>query len=112
MTIRHSALLAIRSPPRFSRCRLVLPEEAGSGATPYSLAKAASLDNRSGLSPAATGLGGPCFGDSGSPHLLPGSVTTIGVTKAVLGNCHTAVPVTLVDTPEARSFLAAFVTVS
>jgi len=44
--------------------------------------------------------------------LLPGSVTTIGVTKAVLGNCHTAVPVTLVDTPEARSFLAAFVTVS
>jgi len=61
---------------------------------------------------AAAGLGGPCFGDSGSPHLLPGSVTTIGVTKAVLGNCNTAVPVTLVDTPEARSFLAAFVTVS
>jgi hypothetical protein len=54
MTIRHSALLAIRSPPRFSRCRLVLPEEAGSGATPHTLAKAGSLDRRSGLSPAAT----------------------------------------------------------
>jgi Trypsin len=61
---------------------------------------------------AATSLGGPCFGDSGSPHLLPGSMTTIGVTKAVLGNCNTAVPVTRVDTPEARSFLAGFVTVS
>lgn len=61
---------------------------------------------------AATGLGGPCFGDSGSPHLLPGTMTTIGVTKVVLGNCDTAVPVTRDDTPEARSFLAGFVTVS
>ena len=60
---------------------------------------------------AATGRGGPCFGDSGSPHLLPGSMTTIGVTKAVLGNCNTAVPVTRVDTHEARSFLAGFVSV-
>jgi Trypsin len=57
----------------------------------------------------ATGEGGPCFGDSGSPHFLSGTTTTIGVTKAIRGNCNTAVPVTRVDTPEARSFLGRFV---
>ena len=31
ITIRHSALLASRFPPRLSRCRLVFPEEAGIG---------------------------------------------------------------------------------
>ena len=39
---------------RFSRCRLVLPEEAGTGLTPHSEAKAASECSRSGLLPAAT----------------------------------------------------------
>ena len=40
ITIRHSALLASRFPPRLSRCRLVFPEEAGIGATPHSAARA------------------------------------------------------------------------
>jgi len=29
-------------PPRLSRCRVVIPEDAGMGATPQSLAKAAA----------------------------------------------------------------------
>ena len=41
-TTRYRAALACRSPPRFSRCRLVLPEEAGTGLTPHNEAKAAS----------------------------------------------------------------------
>ena len=45
---------AWRSPPRFKRCRLVFPEEAGIGLTPHSAAKAASEWRRSGLLPAAT----------------------------------------------------------
>src|ERR1039457_6225049 len=53
MTMRQSALLAMRSPPRLSRCRLVFPE-AGTGDTPHKLANAASERRRSGLSPAAT----------------------------------------------------------
>ena len=53
-TIRHSAWLAWRLPPRLSRCRVVLPEEAWIGATPQRCAKAASVRSRSALSPAAT----------------------------------------------------------
>ena len=34
--------MAWRSPPRLSRCRLVLPDDAGTGLTPHSEAKAAS----------------------------------------------------------------------
>ena len=64
MTIRHSALLAIRSPPRFSRCRLVLPEEAGSGATPHSLAKARLARQALGVVPGGDQQGS---GDVG-PH--------------------------------------------
>lgn len=46
---------AARSPPRLSRCRpLVRPLLAGWGATPQSLAKAASLRIRSALSPPVT----------------------------------------------------------
>ena len=41
-------------PARLSRCRWVLPEEAGSGATPHNIAKAGSLCTRSGLSPAVS----------------------------------------------------------
>jgi hypothetical protein len=40
-TIRHSAELA-RSPPRLRRWRRCLPEEASTGLTPHSAAKAAS----------------------------------------------------------------------
>ena len=31
MTMRQSALLAMRSPPRLRRCRLVFPDDAGTG---------------------------------------------------------------------------------
>ena len=43
-----------RSPPRFRRYRLVLPEDAGIGVTPHRAAKAASEWSRSGLLPAVT----------------------------------------------------------
>ena len=63
MTMRHSALLAWRSPPRSRRCRLLLPDEAGMGATPHRWAHAASEYRRSGLSPAlinrAAAVSGP-----------------------------------------------------
>ena len=49
-----SALLAARSPPRLSRCRIVLPDDAGTGLTPQSAAKLASDRSRSGLSPAVS----------------------------------------------------------
>ena len=44
--------MVCRWPPRLSRCRLVIPDEAGIGATPHSLAQAASERTRSMLSPA------------------------------------------------------------
>ena len=55
MRIRESttmckAELAWRLPPRFSRWRLVLPDEAGMGHAPQSIAKLASDVNRSGSS--------------------------------------------------------------
>lgn len=37
-----SALLAALSPPRFRRCQIVLPEEAGTGLTPQSAAHQAA----------------------------------------------------------------------
>ena len=49
--MRCRAALAWRSPPRLSRCRLVLPEEAGKGLTPHSAAKAASGWRRPGFLP-------------------------------------------------------------
>jgi hypothetical protein len=42
MIILQTALLAIRSPPWLSRCRFVLPDEAGMGEAPHKLAKGAS----------------------------------------------------------------------
>ena len=52
MTMRHNALLAWRSPPRLSRWRVTLPEDAWIGDTPQRWAQAASERSRSGLSPA------------------------------------------------------------
>src|SRR5262245_44873499 len=54
MAITHRALLACRSPPRLSRWRTVLPEEASTGAEPHRIAKAAPERSRPGLSPVAT----------------------------------------------------------
>ena len=54
MTMRHSALLACRSPDRLRRCRCCLPLDASSGAAPQSRAKDRSLRIRLAFSPAAT----------------------------------------------------------
>jgi len=50
----HSALLAARSPPRLSLCRLVLPEDASTGLAPHKAARAASPRSWPGLAPAVT----------------------------------------------------------
>src|SRR5215470_12980255 len=51
MAMVQSAELACRSPPRLSRWRSCLPEEASTGLAPHSAAKLASLRTRPGLSP-------------------------------------------------------------
>lgn len=51
---RMQGVLALRSPPLLSRWRVVLPEDAGMGATPTSEANCASFPRRSGLSPTVT----------------------------------------------------------
>ena len=53
VAIRHSAWLAWRLPPRFSRCRTVCPDDAWTGLAPHSAANDFSDFIRSGLSPAA-----------------------------------------------------------
>ena len=53
MAMRHRALFAQRLPPRLSRCRRIVPEDASMGLAPHRAAKEASLRRRSGLSPAA-----------------------------------------------------------
>jgi hypothetical protein len=52
ITMPRSAQLACRSPPRLSRQRVTLPEDAGMGAVPHRCAQAASDRSRPGLSPA------------------------------------------------------------
>src|SRR5215467_11616229 len=54
MAIVHSAELACRSPPRLSRWRSCLPEEASTGLAPHKAAKLASVRTRPGLSPVVT----------------------------------------------------------
>lgn len=58
----------------------------------------------------ATGEGGLCWGDSGSPHLLGNSNVSAGVTHLPNGNCNSAAAATRLDTRAARSFLGRFVT--
>jgi hypothetical protein len=57
----------------------------------------------------ATGLGAPCFGDSGSPHFLGDSDVSVGVTGWIAGACNDATRVTRLDTAAARAFLGRFV---
>src|SRR6266487_4283900 len=70
MAMVHSAELACRSPPRLSRRRSCLPEEAPAGLAPHSAAKLASRRTRPGLSPAvassvaATTVATPCLARS------------------------------------------------
>ena len=49
VAIRHSALLAWRSPPRLSRCRTIRPEDAWTGLRAHSAAKDASVFIRLGV---------------------------------------------------------------
>ena len=58
----------------------------------------------------ATGLGGSCFGDSGSPKFLEGTNSIVAITTGGDGNCRSLSYNYRLDTPEAREFLAAYVT--
>src|SRR5215471_16550390 len=73
ITIRHSAWLASRFPPRLSRCLLVFPEEAGIGATPHRCAHELSLRSRSGWSPAATSSSAAVSGPTPNRLSRPGA---------------------------------------
>lgn len=63
------------------------------------------------MNSAATGQGGDCYGDSGGPKFLEGDATTI-YAVVVTGdmNCRATSWDWRLDTPEARGFLSAFVT--
>jgi hypothetical protein len=51
-----NALLAARSPPLLSRCRIVFPDEAGTGLTPQSAAKLPSDRSRPGKDTESIGM--------------------------------------------------------
>ena len=57
----------------------------------------------------ATGLGGSCFGDSGSPKFLAGTNTIVAITTGGDPRCRSLNYNYRLDTPEARAFLAAHV---
>ena len=71
------ALLPARSPPRCRRCRLVLPDDAGIGATPQRWANAASLRNRSGLSPTVISSAATVSGPSPNTALVAGAAAWV-----------------------------------
>ena len=56
----------------------------------------------------ATGDGGACFGDSGSPQFVAGSWMIISVTSGGDVNCRAHNYNYRLDTPQARSFLGQF----
>jgi V8-like Glu-specific endopeptidase len=58
----------------------------------------------------ATDLGGVCFGDSGSPHFLPGTNTIVATTTGGDAICRAENFNYRLDTEMARSFLRQFVT--
>jgi V8-like Glu-specific endopeptidase len=58
----------------------------------------------------ATGLGGVCFGDSGSPKFIEGTNSIVAITTGGDGNCRSLNYNYRLDTPEARAFLGAYVT--
>jgi hypothetical protein len=57
----------------------------------------------------ATGLGGVCFGDSGSPKFIEGTNSIVAITTGGDGNCRSLNYNYRLDTPEARAFLVEFV---
>jgi hypothetical protein len=60
--------------------------------------------------PQATGLGGICLFDSGSPQFLPGTRTIVSTTSNANGSCHAINSNYRLDTPAARAFLAHYLT--
>ena len=56
----------------------------------------------------ATGLGGPCFGDSGSPQFIAGTTTIISTTSGGDVNCRSHNYNYRLDTSAARAFLGHF----
>jgi V8-like Glu-specific endopeptidase len=60
---------------------------------------------------AATGQGGDCYGDSGSPKFVPGTNTIVGITSWGDIQCRATSWSVRLDTPQSRSFLSDFVAV-
>lgn len=58
--------------------------------------------------PNATGLGGVCFGDSGSPQFVPGTRMIVSTTTGGNGNCNSYNIDYRLDTPGAREFLGQY----
>jgi hypothetical protein len=90
-------VLAWRSPPRFRRCRTVLPEEASIGAAPHSIEKAAPERSRAGSSPAvtssapATSAPTPQLRNAGAARAVSRSSSAASVvSSAVSANCRSA----------------------
>jgi hypothetical protein len=59
--------------------------------------------------PGNNGPTGVCFGDSGAPHLLPGTNITVAVQSSARAGCWSTARAWRLDTPIARDFLGAFV---
>jgi V8-like Glu-specific endopeptidase len=58
----------------------------------------------------ATGSGGTCYGDSGGPHFLNASDTVVSTTIRGDAVCRAMTETLRLDTPQARRFLGAYVT--
>jgi hypothetical protein len=59
--------------------------------------------------PGNNGPTGVCFGDSGGPHLLPGTNITVAVQSSARAGCWSTARAFRLDTVAARSFLGRFV---
>jgi hypothetical protein len=60
--------------------------------------------------PQATGLGGICLFDSGSPQFVPGTLMIVSTTSDANGGCHAINRNYRLDTPAARKFLGQYLT--
>jgi hypothetical protein len=59
--------------------------------------------------PNAQGEGGVCRGDSGGPHLLPGSTIAVAITTAINSRwCWSTSRDTRLDRPDVLQFLGRF----
>src|SRR5438132_1600978 len=103
ITICHRAWLACLSPPGLSRCRTVLPEEAGIGATAHRCAQAASDRSRPGWAPAAISSSAAVSGptpyraSAAGPARLGGAGGADGIERVRLALPAAVLPVRAVD---------------